>query len=56
VAYIRIDDRQDVFFGAGMDTNIDVASFRALVSALNRSPRIGEILSPGREGEGEDLV
>ena len=41
VAYIGVEDNnRDTFFGAGIDTNIDVASFRAILSALNRSPEI----------------
>ena len=37
-AYIRIEDRDNKgCWGAGIDPNIDIASFRALLSALNRS-------------------
>jgi 2-isopropylmalate synthase len=37
-SYIQIKtDRGLTFFGAGIDTNIEVASIRALVSALNRA-------------------
>ena len=45
VAYVRIQDGRDsAFFGAGVDTNISIASLKAVVSALNRSPRIAEQL------------
>lgn len=41
VAYIQIADREHKrFFGAGIDTNISIASLKALVSALNRSTTI----------------
>ncbi len=41
VAYIRIQDEQRAtYFGAGVDASIDRASFKALISALNRSPDI----------------
>ena len=41
VAYIRIEDEDHgCFFGAGIDTNIAIASLKAIVSALNRSPMI----------------
>ncbi len=37
-AYIRIEDKENgSYWGAGIDPNIDIASFRALLSALNRS-------------------
>ena len=37
-AYIRIEDKfSKSCWGAGIDPNIDIASFRALLSALNRS-------------------
>jgi 2-isopropylmalate synthase len=37
VAYIQVRDKDDNFaFGAGVDTNISIASFRAIISALNR--------------------
>jgi 2-isopropylmalate synthase len=37
-AYIRIEDEaHKSYWGAGIDPNIDIASFRALLSALNRS-------------------
>jgi 2-isopropylmalate synthase len=40
VAYIRIDkDGKEGEWGVGIDTNIHVASFRAILSALNRSMR-----------------
>jgi 2-isopropylmalate synthase len=40
VAYIRIDkDGTKGKWGVGIDTNIHVASFRAILSALNRSQR-----------------
>lgn len=40
VAYIQIEDEANRrFWGAGIDTNIEVASFRAILSALNRSQR-----------------
>jgi 2-isopropylmalate synthase len=39
-AYIQIEDCSGgKFFGVGVDTNIDIASFRAILSALNRSRR-----------------
>ena len=38
VAYIQVQNEQgDRFFGAGVDTNINTASIKALVSALNRA-------------------
>lgn len=38
VAYIRIEDaRNNSFWGAGIDPDINVASFKALLSALNRA-------------------
>jgi len=40
-AYIRIEDGSGKdFFGVGIDTNIDIASFRAILSAVNRSCKI----------------
>jgi len=37
VAYIQLENEQgDRKFGAGVDTNITIASLRALFSALNR--------------------
>ena len=40
VAYIQIADAKDGrHWGAGIDTNIEVASFKAILSALNRSQR-----------------
>jgi 2-isopropylmalate synthase len=40
VAYIRLDgDGNEDEWGVGIDTNIHVASFRAILSALNRSMR-----------------
>jgi 2-isopropylmalate synthase len=40
VAYIRIDrDGNEGEWGVGIDTNIHVASFRAILSALNKSTR-----------------
>ncbi|MFO0753483.1 MAG: 2-isopropylmalate synthase [Thermodesulfovibrionales bacterium] len=49
VAYIGIeDDARDTYFGAGIDTNIDIASFKALLSALNRSPEIRKQLAAGK--------
>ena len=38
IAYIQIKlERGNTFFGAGMDTNIELASIKAVVSALNRA-------------------
>ncbi|MDF3058575.1 MAG: 2-isopropylmalate synthase [Rariglobus sp.] len=38
VSYIQIKtERNTTFFGAGIDTNIELASIKAVVSALNRS-------------------
>ena len=38
VAYMQIETRDGrIFFGAGIDTNIELASIKAVVSALNRS-------------------
>ena len=38
VAYIQIaNDQGATYFGAGIDTNIELASIKALISALNRS-------------------
>jgi 2-isopropylmalate synthase len=40
VAYIQIEDGQnEKFWGAAMDTSIDIASFKAILCALNRSAR-----------------
>ncbi|MGD0282969.1 MAG: 2-isopropylmalate synthase [Dissulfurispiraceae bacterium] len=40
-AYIGVEDvGNESFFGVGIDTNIDIASFRAILSALNRAPAI----------------
>jgi len=36
-AYIRIEANGGSFWGVGIDTNIDRASFKAILSALNRS-------------------
>lgn len=45
VAYIQIEDEANRnFWGAGIDTNIEVASFRAILSALNRSQQRGQKL------------
>jgi 2-isopropylmalate synthase len=42
VSYIQIKlERGAAFFGAGVDTNIEVASIKAIVSALNRAVRPG---------------
>jgi 2-isopropylmalate synthase len=38
VSYIQIKtERGATFFGAGIDTNIELASIKAVVSALNRA-------------------
>jgi 2-isopropylmalate synthase len=38
ISYIQIKmDRGTTFFGAGIDTNIELASIKAVVSALNRA-------------------
>lgn len=40
VSYIQIKvERGSTFFGAGIDTNIELASIKAIVSALNRAVR-----------------
>jgi 2-isopropylmalate synthase len=40
VSYIQIKvERGAAFFGAGIDTNIELASIKAIVSALNRAMR-----------------
>jgi 2-isopropylmalate synthase len=40
VSYIQIKmERGSAFFGAGIDTNIELASIKAIVSALNRAMR-----------------
>jgi len=40
VSYIQIKtDRGHAFFGAGIDTNIELASIKAIVSAVNRAMR-----------------
>jgi len=40
VAYIQIEDENaNQFWGVGVDTNIDVASFRAIICGLNRLRR-----------------
>ncbi len=49
-AYIQIEDgAKQALWGVGVDTNIDIASFRALVSALSRSPEIMKQLGEGRK-------
>ena len=41
VAYIQIKTPSgQTFFGAGTDTNIELASIRALLSALNRAMQV----------------
>ena len=37
VAYIQLETQNAAFFGAAVDTNIEVASVKAILSALNRS-------------------
>jgi 2-isopropylmalate synthase len=38
VSYIQVKmDRGAAYFGAGIDTNIELASIKAIVSALNRA-------------------
>jgi 2-isopropylmalate synthase len=45
VAYVQIRDAAgERVFGAGVDTNISIASLKAVVSGLNRSPRISRRL------------
>ncbi|MFA5354049.1 MAG: 2-isopropylmalate synthase [Thermodesulfovibrionales bacterium] len=40
-AYIQIEDEKGrTHFGVGVDTNIDIASFRAIISSLNRSQKM----------------
>jgi 2-isopropylmalate synthase len=40
VSYIQIKlERGSAYFGAGIDTNIELASIKAIVSALNRATR-----------------
>ena len=40
VSYIQVKmDRGAAYFGAGIDTNIELASIKAIVSALNRATR-----------------
>jgi 2-isopropylmalate synthase len=49
VAYIQIEDGDRCrFFGAGIDTNISLASLKAVASALNRSPKIRAYLGAGK--------
>jgi 2-isopropylmalate synthase len=49
VAYIQIEDGEhDRFFGAGIDTNISIASLKAVMSALNRSTKIRTRLNAGK--------
>ncbi len=44
-AYVRIRDASgEGIFGAAVDTNISIASLKAVVSSLNRSPRISRHL------------
>jgi 2-isopropylmalate synthase len=46
VAYIQIRDKDNnSVFGAGVDTNISIASLRAIISALNRLPSFKTALS-----------
>jgi 2-isopropylmalate synthase len=43
VAYIQIETpSKDTFFGAATDTDIELASIKALVSALNRALQVGK--------------
>ena len=37
VAYVQIEVKNQLFFGVGMDSNISLASIKALCSALNRA-------------------
>ncbi len=37
VAYVQIERAGTICFGAGIDTNIELASIKAVLSALNRS-------------------
>lgn len=40
-AYIQIEESEGVnCFGVGVDTNIDIASFKAIISAINRANRL----------------
>jgi 2-isopropylmalate synthase len=48
VAYIQVESaRGERRFGAGVDPDIGAASFRAVVSALNRLPPPGRGEAPG---------
>jgi len=45
-AYIGVEDAfRKLYFGVGIDTNIDIASFKAVISAINRVPAIRSSLS-----------
>jgi 2-isopropylmalate synthase len=55
VAYIQIQEGGNRLFGAGVDTNISIASLRAVVSALNRSHLIARRLSAGSASSLEDI-
>ncbi|HTG01698.1 MAG TPA: 2-isopropylmalate synthase [Nitrospirota bacterium] len=48
VAYIQIRDETGAgFFGAGVDTNISIASLKAVISGLNRSPLVAKHIFAG---------
>ncbi len=50
-AYIQIEDTDNrKFFGVGIDSNISVASFKAVASAVNRSPAIRAKLTADTKG------
>ena len=45
VAYIQIETPQgQSFFGAGIDTNIEWATLKAVLSAINRAVRAGRLV------------
>jgi 2-isopropylmalate synthase len=48
VSYIQIQtSRRHTYFGAGIDTNIELASIKAVLSAVNRSLESGlRLLQP----------
>jgi 2-isopropylmalate synthase len=58
VSYIQIQtSRRHTYFGAGIDTNIELASIKAVLSAVNRSLQSGLRLQqpPTGVGQGSDL-
>lgn len=51
IAYIELEVNGSAFFGAGIDPNISIASFRALFSALNRTAGRKDNISPEADNQ-----